>query len=122
MSETVYPMLQEIDTTRMREFLTKFSAFHNRYYKSATGTQSAQFLFDTISEIAQNSGRNITVTKFGHSWPQFSIIARFNVDGPMNEEAMVIVGAHQDSINQMNRDGRAPGAGMLSVGEIMDLH
>lgn len=93
----------------MKLFLTKFSSFYNRYYTSATGMQSAEFLFETISEIAERSQHKIKVMKFAHKWSQFSIIARFEPHAASNET--VIIGAHQDSINQFNRAGPAPGAG-----------
>ena len=110
MPNKVVPILKNLDTTRMREFLTKFSSFHNRYYDSKYGKESAQFLFETVQQVAQASPLNVTVTKFEHSWKQFSVIARFEPCAS-DSEWTVIVGAHQDSINGMNRmEGRAPGA------------
>ncbi|KAI3642920.1 hypothetical protein MP228_012475 [Amoeboaphelidium protococcarum] len=98
---------RDINQTRMRSFLEKFSSFHNRY-TGGDGVKSAQFLFDYVNEIAAESHLNITVTKFTHKFAQFSIIAK--IHGYWESGESVIIGAHQDSINQFNRAGKAPGA------------
>jgi len=91
----------------MQSYLTTLTGFNNRYYKSTTGQQSAQWIFDTLTGMA--SGRQgVTVTKFAHSWVQFSVITRIagTTSGPV-----IILGAHQDSINANSpASGRAPGA------------
>jgi leucyl aminopeptidase len=91
-------------------FLTNFSSFPTRYYKNPSGTQSAEWLYTQINGIAQKSSANITVTKFAHSgYNQFSIIAR--IEGSVPGAPVVIMGAHQDSINKNNPStGAAPGA------------
>ncbi|KAI3638590.1 hypothetical protein MIR68_003088 [Amoeboaphelidium protococcarum] len=98
---------RDINQTRMRSFLEKFSSFHNRY-TGGDGVKSAQFLFDYVNEIAAESHLNITVSKFTHKFAQFSIIAK--IHGFWESDESVIIGAHQDSINQFNRAGKAPGA------------
>ncbi len=58
-------------------------------------------------QFAQNRS-DITISKFNHTWTQFSVIARFEgeSDGPVT-----ILGAHEDSINLNSpTNGRAPGA------------
>ena len=91
----------------MKSSLDTLTAFNNRYYKSTTGQQSAQWIFDKLTSIA--SGKSgITVTKFTHTWTQFSVIAKIagTTSGPVT-----ILGCHQDSINlQTPTTGRAPGA------------
>lgn len=82
----------------MRKHLEKFTSFHTRYYKSDYGVQSAQWLFEQVSDTIADAGadkHNVTVEKFPHPWGQFSIIARI----PGKSEKTVVVGAHQDSIN-----------------------
>ena len=91
----------------MQSYLTTLTAFNNRYYKSTTGQQSAQWIFNTLTGIASGK-QGVTVTKFSHSWVQFSVIARIagTTSGPVT-----ILGAHQDSINLNSpTSGRAPGA------------
>ena len=49
------------------------------------------------------------MTKFTHSWAQFSVIAHINGSSP--SAPLVILGAHEDSVNLWNPyTGRAPGA------------
>jgi leucyl aminopeptidase len=93
--------------------LLKFSSFHNRYYKSEYGTQSSEWLFETVKSMASESRLKMTVTQFKHPWPQSSIIARFEPDASIKtDEETVVIGAHQDSINQRDpMRGRSPGAG-----------
>ncbi|KAL1924855.1 uncharacterized protein VTP21DRAFT_4509 [Calcarisporiella thermophila] len=98
---------QNLQTT-----LEKLASFNNRYYTSQTGVQSAQWIFDKATEIANSAtgGLKVSVKKFQHSWPQFSVIARIEGSNPALKD-IVVVGAHQDSINQNNpQNGRAPGA------------
>ncbi|KAG0299910.1 Leucine aminopeptidase 1 [Linnemannia gamsii] len=73
-----------LSTANMEVVLKEFTSFHNRYYKSTTGLQSAQWLYKQISDLIEES----------------------NTDSDP-----VIVGAHQDSVNGWNPLwGRSPGA------------
>jgi leucyl aminopeptidase len=95
----------------MTQFLTKFSSFHTRYFKSESGKKSSQWLFDQLSSLTpKNKNTKFTVEKFQHSWNQFSVIAKWS---PVVQETqeIVILSAHQDSVNQWNPwFGRSPGA------------
>ena len=96
-----------LSTSNMQSYLTTLTTFNNRYYKSTTGQQSAQWIFDTLTGIASGK-QGVKVTKFAHSWVQFSVIAR--IDGTTSGP-VTILGAHQDSINMNSpTSGRAPGA------------
>ena len=112
----------------MRVFLTKFSSFHTRYYKSRSGKAASEWIYATATELARKSASKVTVQKFVHPWDQFSVIARFEpnttVPNLVNQQEystartpdqeIVIIGSHIDSINQWNPYfGRAPGAGTL---------
>lgn len=91
----------------MKAFLTKFTSFRTRYYRSDTGKQSQKWLLSQIEDIAKGH-KGISVSEFEHSWGQNSIIVRFapakkgegkdvkdKDDGPVT-----VIGAHQDSANQ----------------------
>jgi leucyl aminopeptidase len=82
----------------MKKNLEKFTSFHTRYYKSESGVDSAEWLYGRVKDIIEESGASnfgVSVEKFGHSWGQFSIIARI----PGQSNKTVVLGAHQDSIN-----------------------
>lgn len=81
----------------MREFLTKFTAFRTRYYKSQTGKESQRFLLGTLKEIARDHS-GIKFSEFEHPWGQNSIIARFPHSGK-DKDPRVIVAGHLDSTN-----------------------
>jgi len=98
-----------IDHDRFRQDLTYFSQnFFTRYYRSTTGIQSAEWLFARVKEVAANR-TDLVVTQVAHTgYDQRSITARLagrNAAGPL-----VIIGAHQDSINVANSANRSPGA------------
>jgi leucyl aminopeptidase len=86
-----------------------FSSFQNRYYKSSYGKQSSEWLLSQVNAVITASGaKNVTATAFPHSWGQNSIIAQI----PGLSAKTIVIGAHQDSINQASpMNGKAPGAG-----------
>jgi len=108
----VKPLIAPASTDLMKQILPPLSKFNTRYYTTDTGKQSSDWLFGQVqSLITANNSKNlkVSVKQFKHSWVQNSIIAR--IEGLNNNQETVIVGAHQDSINQSNpRSGRAPGA------------
>ncbi|TPX45830.1 hypothetical protein SeLEV6574_g03613 [Synchytrium endobioticum] len=112
----------KIDVTGMKTFLTAFSGFHTRYFKSNAGTLSAAWLYHqckTIVDEADSSKVNMSIREFEHSWKQPSIIVRIerannaaaNKKKDKYRQEIVVISAHQDSINAWNPlHGRAPGA------------
>ncbi|RXK40515.1 bacterial leucyl aminopeptidase [Tremella mesenterica] len=99
-SEEIKRIHKSLDIKHMKKFLSKFTSFRTRYYRSETGKQSQKFLLSTITEIA-SSHPNITIKEFPHPWGQNSIIVRFAPATPEADSAPVtIIGAHQDSTNQ----------------------
>jgi len=108
----VKPIIEKASTDLMKNVLPPFTQFNNRYYRSETGKQSSKWLQERIKKLVSESSigsKKISVNPFAHSWGQESIIAR--IEGKDSSAPTVIVGAHQDSINQMSpSSGRAPGA------------
>jgi len=106
----VRPMLGLIDQAWMRSFVQEFSSFTNRYYNNNNGVQSSNWLHDQVAAViaASNYRGNASVRKWVHSgYPQNSVVAR--IEG--SEDGVVIMGAHQDSINSGSPNaGVAPGA------------
>ncbi|KAF4437307.1 leucyl aminopeptidase, partial [Fusarium albosuccineum] len=96
----IMALLPKISQTRLRSALTTFSNFHNRYYTSTYGEQSAQWLLGLVQSVISASGAaNASVKTFTHSWRQPSIIATI----PGKSARTIVVGAHQDSVNLSNR-------------------
>lgn len=94
----------------MRATLTPFTEFQNRYFNSTNGEKSSAWLLQTVKDVVAASGAaNVTVESFKHNFLQSSIIARI----PGRSDKTIVLGAHQDSINQKDADrvnNRAPGA------------
>ncbi|KAL1915333.1 uncharacterized protein VTP21DRAFT_6791 [Calcarisporiella thermophila] len=120
--DEVKSLINNLAIDGMKLALTKFSSFHNRYYKSKYGAQSAAWLYSQVKEIAEAGPTNVTVAKFEHEWDQFSIIAQFPGTSHNASEEIVIVGAHQDSVNMwFPSQGRAPGADDDGSGTVTTL-
>ena len=97
-NDTISPMLKELSKKNMEKHLTRFTAFHTRYYKSAYGAQSSAWLLGKVNETIQGSEaakHGCYVKAFEHPWGQSSIIATI----PGRSNKTVVIGAHQDSIN-----------------------
>ncbi|KAI0672477.1 Zn-dependent exopeptidase [Trametes maxima] len=106
-SSAVSSILKTLSATNMQSYLSVLTSYNNRYYTSSTGKAASQWIFDKVTELA-GSRSDIKVTKFTHSWQQFSVVAR--IEGK-SSGAVTIIGAHEDSINLSSpSSGRAPGA------------
>ncbi|CAG8681505.1 990_t:CDS:2, partial [Gigaspora margarita] len=111
--DEVMPLINNLTTKYMRKNLEKFTSFRNRYYKSKYGAESSQWLYDQVVSIVKNANYSdaiLSVKQFPHRWEQKSIIARFAGSDEDKSNEVVIVGAHQDSVNMwMPSFGRSPG-------------
>jgi leucyl aminopeptidase len=97
-SSSVKSLAKHLSKKNMQDHLQTFTSFYTRYYKSSSGIQSAEWLFEQVNRTIVMSGADrygAFVQKFAHEWGQFSIIA--TIPGKSNKT--VVIGAHQDSIN-----------------------
>jgi len=86
-----------VSADQMRIYNDLLSAFFNRYYKSPTGEEASEKIFQIYSSLAKQHEGPVEVTKFPHAgFPQSSVIARIPGSGPDADE-IVILGAHLDS-------------------------
>lgn len=115
------PLAGKLSKDNMKKNLEKFSSFNNRYYRSQTGVDSANWMFEQVTALLKSSGaaqRGATVKKFTHSFLQPSIIATI----PGKSANTIVVGAHQDSVNSRSpTNGRAPGADDNGSGSVTIL-
>jgi leucyl aminopeptidase len=91
-------LAEQLSKKNLEEHLTVFTSFHTRFFKSASGIESAKWLYEQVNQTVTDSGAaeyGAKVEKFDHLWGQFSIIA--TIPGQSNKT--VVIGAHQDSIN-----------------------
>ncbi|KAF2733351.1 transferrin receptor [Polyplosphaeria fusca] len=105
----VKAILPKLNKSNLQSTLEKFVSYQTRYYKSATGKQSSEWLLQQVQTIlsVSNATANVSARAFTHSWGQSSVIATI----PGKSTNIIAIGAHQDSINQDNpSSGRAPGA------------
>ncbi|GAA6001494.1 hypothetical protein JCM10207_006694 [Rhodosporidiobolus poonsookiae] len=103
-TKDLQPLFDHISLDKMKEFLTAFTGFRTRHYRSDTGKQSQQFLLSKIKQMAKSNKKlDIKVSEFEHPWGQNSLIARFepaaNGTASLAKEPVLIISAHQDSTN-----------------------
>ncbi|KAK2842926.1 hypothetical protein FQN49_005979 [Arthroderma sp. PD_2] len=101
----VMPLLEMISSDNIMSNLQEFSDFPNRYYEAESGVESAQWVMEHVQQVVGNI-QGATVEMVEHRFQQPSIRAII----PGQSEKVVVVGAHQDSINGNNPQGPAPGA------------
>ncbi len=110
--EAVTLMLGIVSEPFTRQVIADLSAFPNRRYNQPSGTQSANWIFNTWSSlITQYDRQSVYVEYFTHptsTSPQPSIILTFR--GTTYPDEIVVLGAHQDSINTSGSTAAAPGA------------
>lgn len=127
-AESTWPKLQYQDKVtsvtkllskdEMKSNLGNLTSFHNRYYRSEFGVQSSRWLYNQILDIVSTAppGVRLSVETFTHTFPQSSVIARFepffgrSSPNPTIALPRIIVGAHQDSANYRFPLLPAPGA------------
>ncbi len=106
----VNQLLPEAQEINVRQMIIDLSAFPNRRYNQTSGTDSANFIKDQWTQIA-SPRPEITVEFFTHptaTSPQPSII--LTIPGTTLPSEVVVLGAHQDSINSTSQTATAPGA------------
>ncbi|RLV96290.1 putative aminopeptidase [Spathaspora sp. JA1] len=108
-NKSILGLYEKIDTDLMFEKLSKFTSFYTRYYKSESGLESADWLYQQILDIIEPIKNEVNITKVDHvEWDQYSIIVSIPGKGTTDK---VIVGAHQDSTNLLFPNlMKAPGA------------
>lgn len=108
--DVVSQAIRNINLTRIEDFIQTFSDFHNRYLNGTTGVESQKYLLSQVNASIQGYPGSISVIEFEHSdWLQNSIIVRIDGADPTLRSELVILGAHQDSINTNGATLRAPG-------------
>ncbi|KAF2247399.1 Zn-dependent exopeptidase [Trematosphaeria pertusa] len=119
--EAVKTLLSHLSTSNLEANLKPFTEFQNRFYNSTYGAQSSAWLLSTVQDIISESGAaGASAAAFAHDWAQTSVIATI----PGNSRKIIVLGAHQDSINQQGNDvveDRAPGADDDGSGSITIL-
>ncbi|MBK8148080.1 MAG: M20/M25/M40 family metallo-hydrolase [Acidobacteria bacterium] len=106
----VSPMLAEASELQNRQAIIDLSAFPTRRHNQPTGLDSANWIKNKWTALA--AGRSdVTVENYVHpvaTTPQPSIV--MTIQGQTLPDEIVVLGAHQDSINTGGATLNAPGA------------
>jgi bacterial leucyl aminopeptidase len=97
-----------IEGTQISSTIEELSAFHNRYYTSASGAEATEFIAQKWRNlVAHRSDASVELFRHG-GWPQASVI--LTIQGVSDE--IIIVGGHADSTAGFmgQARSRAPGA------------
>lgn len=95
-SAAVNPIISDLTAGNIMSTISSLSTgFNTRYYNSPTGLQSATWIKDKWTALA-NGRSDITVEFFNHTWQQPSVI--MTIQGTTAPSEVVVLGAHQDSI------------------------
>lgn len=98
------PLFKSISIPSMKSFLSSFTSFRTRYYRSQTGRESQLFLLNHLKELhaTLNPNAKVSFREFKHSnWDQRSIIVRWEPShsrGNYSDE-VVMLSAHQVCLN-----------------------
>lgn len=106
----VNPLLVEAKEPLIRQAILDLSSFPNRRYNQASGSESANWIKNKWTSLAQGRS-DISVEFFTHpttTSPQPSVI--LTIQGTTNPSEIVVLGGHQDSINSSGQTANAPGA------------
>lgn len=115
-----------LDDGHLRADIAVLSAFWNRGWRSEWGRRSSDWVYAHVQEILANgtsSSLRTSVRKFAHDFPQTSTIARLEAaDDDTEDKELIIIGAHQDSLNYKLPFYRAPGADDDGSGSVTIMH
>lgn len=106
----VKDIISRVNTDLIKEQLTEYTKFHNRYFNSAYGVAAAEWLYARVQEVIRESGNPLASVRLVRhvAWSQPSIIV--SLPGIIRGQT-VVVGSHLDSVISNDRGaGRAPGA------------
>ncbi|MGZ8294408.1 MAG: M20/M25/M40 family metallo-hydrolase [Telluria sp.] len=121
---TVGPLLEQMQEKNIADTIAGLTGFANRYYTSAPGIESSNWLKRKWIELAANRD-NISIEQYAHvRYDQRSVIA--TIAGTDKAAEVVVMGAHLDTINLLGTKDttKAPGAdddasGVAGLSEVL---
>lgn len=108
--EEVRSFMNSVDKDLMKATIEKLSSFQNRYYESAHGVDSQNWVLEKWKSLAEGRS-DVSVSFFEHrSFRQPSVV--LTIEGEKYPEEFVILGGHGDSTSGWFPSDRvrAPGA------------
>ena len=126
---TVQPLINGMVASNIVQTISTLSAFSTRYYNSPTGVQSATWIKNNWTTLAQGRS-DVSVQFFTHTFQQPSVI--LTITGTAQPNEVIVLGAHQDSIRSGCADSTtcqtlvSPGAdddasGIASLTEVIRI-
>jgi leucyl aminopeptidase len=120
--DEVTPLIPQVSEKEITRTIQKLSSYRNRYYKSPTGVQAAEWIHEKWTSILSHRSDSKVELYQHERWAQPSVIA--TIAGESDE--VIVVGGHLDSIAGFwgRANAHAPGAddnasGIATTTEIM---
>lgn len=122
-------LTSDLDDAHLRQDIANLTSFWTRSYRSPWGARSSDWLHGYVTEIvkAASPSVNVTIRRFQHAFPQKSLTVRIEgaaekYRAPNDTQLIIIIGAHQDSLNYLLPFYRAPGTDDDGSGTVVLLH
>lgn len=83
-------LAQKLDKENTRKVLEKFTSFRSRYYRSDTGKEASDWLYEQVTAMIKNAAADkysVKVEQFAHTWDQNTLIAK--IPGKSNKTVVV---------------------------------
>lgn len=118
---------KQVSEEKLRNGIQTFSSFYDRAYNTDNGTKAALWLRDQyqgiINALPEERKTLFSIHLFQHTWKQPSIIVKIkgSSQNATIAKEVVILGAHEDSLNYRQRTRPAPGADDNASGSITIL-
>ncbi|MDE1460617.1 M20/M25/M40 family metallo-hydrolase [Spartinivicinus poritis] len=120
--DMVRKLIGQTKESSIRETIQQLSRYHDRYYKSKTGVEAANWIKDYWQKLAGDK-TGVSVKTVDHNdWQQPSVVMTWQ--GSETPDEIVVIGGHLDSINGRNISLKAPGAddnasGIATITEVI---
>jgi len=98
------PLFKQISIPSMKSFLSSFTSFRTRYYRSQTGRESQLFLLNHLKELHHelNPSARVSFREFKHSnWEQRTVIVRWEPKNSNYSKEVVMLSAHQVTVHPL---------------------
>ncbi|MBI5240299.1 MAG: M20/M25/M40 family metallo-hydrolase [Elusimicrobia bacterium] len=105
----VEPLLGRVQESELRSTMDSLAAFHDRFYSSDPGAESARWLQARWQSLVKGLPGASAQAVAHQGWQQPSVV--LSIPGAERPDEIVVLGGHLDSINsRAGKAGRAPGA------------
>lgn len=101
--------LSQLKADEIRQTVTWLSNYPDRYNKATDPNKHINDFAERLKALAATASYPVTVDLISHNSTKQKTV-RMSIKGSTNPNEIIVLGGHLDSINQMDRKAKAPGA------------